>query len=58
LVLHPIEHDILGWIDYVYAKDVNGKLLLRAFQEPNRAEESSKAFLELDELLEKLENEK
>ena len=58
LALHPIEHDILGWIDYVYAKDKNGKLLLRAFQEPNRVEESSKAFFELDEFLEKLANEK
>ena len=54
LVLHPIQHEILGWIDYVYAKDANGKLLLRAFQEPNRVEESSKALFELDEYLEQL----
>ena len=38
----------------MYALDDKGKLILRAFQEPNRVEESSKAFLELDEYLEKL----
>jgi len=55
LVLCPLNHPIIGWIDYVFAKSYNNKLLLRAFTGSNRVEESSQAFFELDEYLQELE---
>jgi len=40
------------WYDYVFGS-INGKIFLRIFTEPNRVEESSKAFVELIKLQEK-----
>ena len=40
------------WYDYVFGS-INGNIYLKIFTEPNRVEESTKAFVELIKLQEK-----
>ena len=48
LVIHPLKHNN-EYIDYVYGH-VGSNIAIKAFKEPNRVEESSNAFVELDKL--------
>ena len=51
LILNPLKHNN-EYIDYVYGY-LGSKIAVKAFKEPNRTEESRKAFAELDKLRQK-----
>lgn len=46
--LHPLEYNG-EWFDYVFGY-VGSKLMIKAFKEPDRMKESSKALFELGEI--------
>lgn len=48
ICLYPLEYEG-EWFDYVFGY-VGSKLMIKAFKEPNRMEESSKALFELGEI--------
>ena len=48
ICLYPLEYEG-EWFDYVFGY-VGSKLMIKAFKEPNRVDESSKALFELDEI--------